>query len=48
MLDEGKINKESASVYAKVSFENQKRIYGILVNNFSNDKSKKIQGQSRS
>lgn len=36
LLDEGKINKESASVYAKVSLENQKRIYGILMDNFSN------------
>ena len=36
LLDQKKINQESASVYASVSFENQKRIYSILVNDSSN------------
>lgn len=40
-LDEGKINRESASVYAKESLENQKRIYGILVDDFNNASSLK-------
>jgi hypothetical protein len=39
LLEEGKINKESASVYAEVSLENQTRIYGILMDNFANGKS---------
>lgn len=34
LLDEGKINQESASIYARVSFENQKRIYCILMDNY--------------
>jgi len=38
MLDEGKINQEAASLYEKLSFENQKKIYGFLVDKFSNDK----------
>ena len=34
LLDKGEINRESASLYAKVSLEKQKRIYGILMDNF--------------
>ena len=33
LLNKGKINQESASVYAKVSLENQRRIYCILMKN---------------
>jgi len=33
LLDKGEINRESASLYAKVSLENQKRIYGIIMDN---------------
>ena len=33
LLDKGKINQEAASLYAKVSFENQKKIYDILKDN---------------
>jgi len=39
LLEEGKINKESASVYAEVSLENQTRIYGILMDDFANGRS---------
>jgi len=35
LLDQKKINQESASIYAGVSFENQKRIYTILTDDFS-------------
>ena len=34
LLDKGEINREAAYLYAKVSLENQKRIYGILMDNF--------------
>ena len=45
LMKEGKIDQESASVYAKVSFENQKKIYSILMDNFSNNKSNKMEDQ---
>ena len=38
LLDEEKINQEAALLYATLPFENQKKIYGILMANFSNDK----------
>ena len=38
LLDEGKINQEAASLYATLPFENQKKIYSILMDNFSNDR----------
>ncbi len=38
LLDEGKINQGSASLYAKVSSKNQKKIYNTLMDNFLNDK----------
>ena len=44
LLDKGEINRESASLYAKVSLENQKRIYGILMDNLANGSSLKIKG----
>ena len=37
LLDEGKINRGSALLYAKVSTKNQKKIYDTLVDNFPND-----------
>ena len=36
LLDEGKINHGSALLYAKVSTENQKKIYDTLMDNFIN------------
>jgi len=45
LLDEGKINQEGASLYATLPFENQKKICSILVDNFSNDKSMKMEDQ---
>ena len=45
LLDEGKINQEGASLYATLPFENQKRICSILMDNFSNDKSMKMEDQ---
>ena len=36
LLDEGKINHGSALLYAKVSTENQKKIYDTLMDNFLN------------
>ena len=45
LLDEGKINQEAASLYAMVPFENQKKIYSILMNSSSNDKSIKREDQ---
>ncbi len=44
LLDKRKINRESASVYAKLSLENQKRIYGILMDNLANSSSLKTKG----
>jgi len=44
LLDKGEINRESASLYAKVSLENQKRIYGILMDNLANGSSLKTKG----
>ena len=41
LLDEGKINQEAASLYATRPFENQKKIYSILMDIFSNDRSMK-------
>jgi len=38
LLDEEKINQDAALLYATLPFENQKKIYGILMDNFSNDK----------
>ena len=38
LLDEGKINQEAASLYATLPFENQKKIYSILMDNFPNDR----------
>jgi len=45
LLDEGKINRGSALLYAKVSTKNQKKIYDTLMDNFPNDISIK-KGQS--
>lgn len=45
LLDEGKIKQEAASLYATLPFENQKKIYSILMDNFSNDKSMKTGDQ---
>jgi ParB family chromosome partitioning protein len=39
LLDEGKINLESASVYANESLEKQKMIYDILMDDFNNGSS---------
>ncbi len=44
LLDEGKINQGSASLYAKVSSKNQKKIYNTLMDNFLNDKFIKKEG----
>ncbi len=41
LLDAGKINGKSASAYAKVSLENQKKLYGILMDNFTKGSSLK-------
>ena len=37
LLDEGKINRGSALLYAKVSTKNQKKIYETIMDNFPND-----------
>ena len=37
LLDEGKINRGSALLYAKVSTKNQKKIYEAIMENFPND-----------
>jgi len=34
LLDEGKINRGSALLYAKVSTKNQKKIYKTIMDNF--------------
>ena len=41
LLDEGKINRESAFVYAKESLEKQKMIYDIVMDDFNNGSSLK-------
>ena len=46
LLDGGEINQEAASLYATLPLENQKKIYSILMDDVSNDRSIKTEDQS--